>query len=113
MSTGCGRDDSGGVSHGLNPEKRGIWLQAVLALQHGVGVSNVAPGLGQVSSRQTVRQADRLSARPLNGANIYGFPASAYALEAAVPAMSTDAYPCRQMDDKLNNVAHDPALIQL
>ena len=30
---------------------------------------------------------------------IYGFPASAYALEAAVPATSTDAYPCRQMDD--------------
>ena len=31
--------------------------------------------------------------------NVPGFPASAYALEAAVPAMSTDAYPGKQMED--------------
>ena len=88
---------------GLTSEEHAILLRAekneVRALQHGAEVSNMAPGLVQVSSRQTVGQADRLSAKPLTGVNVPGFPASACALEAAAPAMSTDAYQGRHLDD--------------
>ena len=41
-------------------------------------------------------QSNRLSMGPLGGTNVHGFSTSAYALEAAVPAMSTHAYPSRQ-----------------